>query len=148
MNGPIGYVHKRRQRKLAMWTEGARQYLKLRMSQPTRSGKPPYLFVEPAIIDEFMDKLRHSSGFGNSARLAIHQSFTGELMELMRRKNRTAAIVRRAARIPQAVLAEIRALDGKAQVAWGSSVTEGQLLISGVVDTLVVKNTVSASACS
>lgn len=107
MNGPIGYVHKRRQRKLAMWTEGARQYLKLRMSQPTRNGKPPYLFVEPAIIDEFMDKLRHSSGFGNSARLAIHQSFTGELMELMRRKNRTAAIVRRAARIPQAVLAEI-----------------------------------------
>ena len=33
------------------------------------------------------------------------------------------------------LVTEIRALDGKAQVARGSSVTEGQLLISGVVDT-------------
>lgn len=107
VNGPFGYVRKRRQHKLSMWTEGARQYLKLRANQPTRNGKLPYLFVEPAIIDEFMYKLRHSSGFGNRARQAMHQSFTGELMELMRRKNRTAAMVLRAARIPQAVLAEV-----------------------------------------
>ena len=54
-----------------------------------------------------MDNLRQSSGFGKKARQTVRYSFTGQLMDFMRRHNRTPVMVARAAGIPRALLAAV-----------------------------------------
>ena len=103
MKSSVGFLRKRRQAQLAMWTEGARLYLQLMAARPARTQTLKPLEELRGLVEN----LRQSSGFGKRARQTVRHSFTGQLMDFMRRHNRTPVMVARAAGIPKALMAEI-----------------------------------------